>query len=57
MIKTESQFESEMQSPIAKTNASYSSKGYGPFIAKEKREWRKLVQSPGPGKYFQKQNI
>jgi hypothetical protein len=27
-------------------------KGYGPFIAKEQREWRKYPASPGPGRYF-----
>jgi hypothetical protein len=36
-------------------HASESKKGYGPFIAKEKRAWFKLTNSPGPGKYFNKQ--
>ncbi len=30
---------------------SHSKKGYGPFISKEKREWMRLVKTPGPGRY------
>lgn len=33
-------------------NVSHSSKGYGPLIAREKREWLPVAQSPGPGRYF-----
>lgn len=36
-------------------HASESKKGFGPIIAKEKREWIKYPHSPGPGKYFKQQ--
>ena len=53
-MKSEFQNDADPEpSPVKKNQASHSTKGFGPLIAKEKRQWRKYAHSPGPGKYFE----
>jgi hypothetical protein len=52
MLRTDCESQIIEPEPQKAHKASKSKKGFGPLIGKERREWLKLPQNPGPGNYF-----